>query len=717
MVLLCRNNWFVFFFILRLFVFIPMPGCRIICVFPVFLWLIFVSVIGCKKPAKKDDLELLNKVATNETVTTLEAIHDQYGVAAADYYLDTAFQAKESSSLLNFYRYYYHKAYVLNHFVHDYNAALTYISILIDKLETQKIYDALTAEAYFVKGDTYILLKNFPQAYRYYSVGINLCLMMDNKVARSRQFDRFGLILYRQKYYKEARKYFFEAYAEISKEDTSFIPQLKKQELLDNIALCYTNEGYLDSAILFYDSALAEIKKFGNREDLALKPQRGAEGVVLGNKAKVYLMQGDVDKAIALYKKSIELTLSSIKLREDAGYSLVHLADIYLSQKNIHEADLIIDTLEAIVKDSQNTEMDQEFRKYLLRLKRESAMQKKDWENAAKSADEHLKILTEEGSGNEKRNSDINDVLASFEKEQQMLNLVKENKFNKNINILIGVLFVLSLIIVFVIFYSWRSSRQRTSELELLNKRIEDQKLQLEKNNATLLELNQEKDKILSIAAHDLRNPVSAVKSITHLIEGEEAVKNSQEVKTLLALMAKASDSAMELINEILILAKLKSAVDNKMERISTNEFLKVTTDLLKNRANEKEIELVLLPSMPDVDIAVDAERFRRAVSNLLVNAIKFSYKGAKIWIGASVLADRVHIYVKDQGIGIPEKIRGQVFDTFSAAKRAGTSNEPAYGLGLSIVKQIVGEHSGSVWFDSEEGKGTTFYIAIPACM
>jgi len=691
--------------------------CKTIRLFFAFSWLILLAGISCKESLKKNDLELLNLVATNETVTALEALYDKHGLAAAEYYLDTAFHAKENKSPLNFYRYYYHKAYVLNHFTHDYNAALEYISILIDRLETEKIFDALTAESYFVKGDTYILLKNFPQAYRYYSVGINLCQMMDDKVAKSRQFDRFGLVLYRQKYYKEARKYFSEAYAEISKEDTSFIPVLKKQELLDNIALCYTNEGNLDSAMLFYDSALAEIKNFGTRGDLPLKTQRGAEGVVLGNMAKVYLLRGDTEKAVSLYRQSIELTLSSIKQKEDASYSLVHLADIYLTQQNIHEADLIIDTLEAIIQNSQNAGMEQAFKKHMLRLKRESAMMKKDWANAAEYADEHLKILMDEGSGNEKRDSDINDVLTSFEKEQQMLNLVKENQFNKNINTLIGVLFLLSVIIVFVVFFSWRNARQRTAELEVLNKRIEDQKLQLEENNATLLELNQEKDKILSIAAHDLRNPVSAVKSITQLIESEEAVKNSHEVKTLLGLMTKASDSAMELINEILILAKLKSASDNKMERISTNEFLKVTADLLKSRADEKEIELVLLPSMPDVDISVDEERFRRAVSNLLVNAIKFSHKGSKIWIGASVLADRVHIYIKDQGIGIPEKIRGLVFDTFSAAKRPGTSDEPAYGLGLSIVKQIVGEHSGSVWFDSEEGKGTTFYIAIPACM
>lgn len=691
--------------------------CKAIRLFFAFTWLILLAGISCKEPVKKNDLELLNLVATNETVTTLEAIYDKHGLAAAEYYVDTAFHAKENKSPLNFYRYYYHKAYVLNHFAHDYNAALEYISILIDRLETEKIFDALTAESYFVKGDTYILLKNFPQAYRYYSVGIKLCQMMDDKVAKSRQFDRFGLVLYRQKYYKEARKYFSEAYAEISKEDTSFIPVLKKQELLDNIALCYTNEGSLDSAMMFYDSALVEIKKFGNRGDLPLKTQRGAEGVVLGNMAKVYWLRGDADKAIALYKQSVELTLSSIKQKEDASYSLVHLADIYLKQQNVHEADLVIDTLEAIVQNPQNAGMEQAFKKHMLRLKRESAMLKKDWVNAATYADEHLKILMDEGGDNEKRDSDINDVLTSFEKEQQMLNLVKENRFNKNINTLIGVLFLLSVIIVFVVFFSWRNARQRTAELEVLNKRIEDQKLQLEENNATLLELNQDKDKILSIAAHDLRNPVSAVKSITQLIESEEAVKNSHEVKTLLGLMNKASDSAMELINEILILAKLKSASDNKMERISTNEFLKVTADLLKSRADEKEIELVLLPSMPDVDISIDEERFRRAVSNLLVNAIKFSHKGSKIWIGASVLADRVHIYIKDQGIGIPEQIRGQVFDTFSAAKRPGTSDEPAYGLGLSIVKQIVGEHSGSVWFDSEEGKGTTFYLAIPACM
>ncbi|MBX7204924.1 MAG: hypothetical protein K1X81_05835, partial [Bacteroidia bacterium] len=90
--------------------------CKAIRLFFAFSWLILLAGISCKEPVKKNDLELLNLVATNETVTTLEAIYDRHGLAAAEYYLDTAFHAKENKSPLNFYRYYYHKAYVLNHF-------------------------------------------------------------------------------------------------------------------------------------------------------------------------------------------------------------------------------------------------------------------------------------------------------------------------------------------------------------------------------------------------------------------------------------------------------------------------------------------------------------------------------------------------------------------------------------------------------------------------
>jgi signal transduction histidine kinase len=76
---------------------------------------------------------------------------------------------------------------------------------------------------------------------------------------------------------------------------------------------------------------------------------------------------------------------------------------------------------------------------------------------------------------------------------------------------------------------------------------------------------------------------------------------------------------------------------------------------------------------------------------------------------------DRVRITVEDHGIGIPEDMHDKIFDMFTKAKWAGTAGEQAFGLGLAISKQIVEAHNGSIWFDSKPGKGTTFFVELPA--
>ena len=97
----------------------------------------------------------------------------------------------------------------------------------------------------------------------------------------------------------------------------------------------------------------------------------------------------------------------------------------------------------------------------------------------------------------------------------------------------------------------------------------------------------------------------------------------------------------------------------------------------------------------------------------LLVNAIKFSRANATIRVTVSESEKEVTIAIHDEGIGIPPAIAKQVFDPFTSAKRKGTAGEQTYGLGLYICKQIVEAHGGQIWFESEEEKGSTFFIRL----
>ncbi len=108
-------------------------------------------------------------------------------------------------------------------------------------------------------------------------------------------------------------------------------------------------------------------------------------------------------------------------------------------------------------------------------------------------------------------------------------------------------------------------------------------------------------------------------------------------------------------------------------------------------------------------------EKINRVVNNLLINAIKFSNDNKQITVTTSVKNKKVQIAVKDDGIGIPDKLKDKVFEKFTKAKRKGTMGEPTFGLGLSICKEIVEYYHGFIWFESIENEGTTFYLEFPA--
>ncbi|MEP6613095.1 MAG: ATP-binding protein, partial [Mucilaginibacter sp.] len=113
-------------------------------------------------------------------------------------------------------------------------------------------------------------------------------------------------------------------------------------------------------------------------------------------------------------------------------------------------------------------------------------------------------------------------------------------------------------------------------------------------------------------------------------------------------------------------------------------------------------------------DLLISREKIWRVIGNLISNAIKFSPAGETIFVKAVVANNELRISVNDAGIGIPANVQDKVFNMFTEAKRPGTAGEKSFGLGLSISKQIIENHDGKIWFESDGKTGTTFYISLP---
>jgi signal transduction histidine kinase len=111
----------------------------------------------------------------------------------------------------------------------------------------------------------------------------------------------------------------------------------------------------------------------------------------------------------------------------------------------------------------------------------------------------------------------------------------------------------------------------------------------------------------------------------------------------------------------------------------------------------------------------IDRDRITQVLTNLLSNAIKFSDKGGEVLTFLDGDADRLRVTVVDHGAGIPAAFRERIFQRFAQADGADSRRNGGTGLGLSICKTIVEEHGGRIWFESEEGEGTRFFVELPA--
>jgi signal transduction histidine kinase len=112
--------------------------------------------------------------------------------------------------------------------------------------------------------------------------------------------------------------------------------------------------------------------------------------------------------------------------------------------------------------------------------------------------------------------------------------------------------------------------------------------------------------------------------------------------------------------------------------------------------------------------LLADADKLTRVITNLVMNAIKFSPEDSIIQIKTFLKGRNAIIAVVDQGIGIPVSLQNKIFDPFTTAKRPGTKGETTFGLGLYISKRIIEAHGGIIWFDSVPGHGTAFYVQLP---
>jgi two-component system sensor histidine kinase VicK len=223
------------------------------------------------------------------------------------------------------------------------------------------------------------------------------------------------------------------------------------------------------------------------------------------------------------------------------------------------------------------------------------------------------------------------------------------------------------------------------------------------------------KNSILEILSHDLAGPLNVLQNMAGILATKLKPYQNPEVDVLIGMMADACRRNVKLIRDFVAQEFLESsAVVLNKQRINIVERLKQVIDEYKNSEEAIAKNFVFVCSDEPILIEVDDTKFLQVINNLISNAIKFTPDYGTITLSVEEKSTTVLFVVKDTGIGIPEALQPVLFDKFSKARRPGLRGEESTGLGMSIIKTLVTWHGGTIWFESEEDKGTTFYIEIP---
>jgi len=229
--------------------------------------------------------------------------------------------------------------------------------------------------------------------------------------------------------------------------------------------------------------------------------------------------------------------------------------------------------------------------------------------------------------------------------------------------------------------------------------------------------IDRAKSDFVSIASHQLRTPLTAVKLFTEmLLDGQVGELNAKQ-EEYVSNVAKSTDRVIELVNDLLNVSRLESST-LKVEPEPTDlvSFIESVVGDVSPLAKEKTCRVDFeKPAEKLQNVPIDQILLRQVIANVVSNAIRYSTSGGcEVKVGLRKTKEGYIISVSDNGIGIPEKNKKNIFEKFFRADNAAKAAAEGTGLGLFVSKMIIETAGGKIWFESEEGKGTTFYVNIP---
>lgn len=429
-------------------------------------------------------------------------------------------------------------------------------------------------------------------------------------------------------------------------------------------------------------------------------------GILAGNIGSIHLRLEDYDSSLYYYFQNLSFIRNTMEFENEIE-TYTHLARIYLLKINYRNAKLYLDSASQIILERKI-----EFNDFFNPMdvinktyadlyaatgdyKQAYAYYQKFHEVAeAKQTNVNgrsLKYLQSEYSFKQK-NKEV-DMLKKINEANVLL--IQQQRF-------IGTAFAITIMLMGVWAYNaYKTGQQR----KILNK-------ELHASNAELGRLNGVKDKLFSVISHDLRSPISTLKSI--LLFLKDGHFKPEELKDVYSRLNHQLEATGNVLESLLQWAKTElSNTKTEMEKVILTDVVNEVALQLKDDIKEKNIQFQNDLNFHLVAWA-DKIQVEIILRNLIANAVKFTATGGQVKIAGKVSNGIVEVYVEDNGLGMHEE---EVRDLFQPGKhftRRGTNQETGSGIGLLITKEMVSKNGGNIWVSSRKHEGTIFTFTLP---
>ncbi len=274
---------------------------------------------------------------------------------------------------------------------------------------------------------------------------------------------------------------------------------------------------------------------------------------------------------------------------------------------------------------------------------------------------------------------------------------------------------ILFFALVLFTLMAYMTKRRDNKKLKVQYEEINNQKEQIESINKSLVELNEEKNDLIGIVAHDLKSPLNQVSGMLEIMKLMNQDQPA-EWQSYTAQIEKSTTRLKKMVTKILDVSAIESKTLNiTLERINISQLLDEIVNRFVDMASQKNIAIRKEFESGVPSIESDLGYVSEVLENLMSNAVKYSPLGKKVTVKLAQSTGYVRIEFIDQGQGISQKDMKYLFGKYHKLTAHPTAGEDSTGLGLSIVKKYMLALNGKVWCESEEGKGSDFIVELPA--